>query len=87
MKPLQIVRKRLVRHGDAWRVAPDDGPPATSVWAGTFVYIPGPLRETRARIDAVRTFGTAALYPAEGGAWVQAQMPDLERIVRAITAA
>lgn len=84
MQPLQIVEKTLIRHGDVWRLAADDRPATATGWPGTFIYVPGPLKEVRRRVDAVRTFVTAVLFPAEGGAWVRAEASDLRRIAEAL---
>lgn len=71
------------RNGKIVPAAPDMNPDEQT-WTGLVAFVPGDAEAIMKKVDAVRTSFPVNVFPANGGALVQAGHSDLEKVVKAL---
>lgn len=84
MQPYEIVRRKVIRAGTEWRMAPDTVPDGMRTWTAFVAFVPGDAADIKKRVDALRINFTADVMPDQGGAWVSAGYNDMENILKAL---
>lgn len=84
--PYEMVHLRIARQGDTDIVAPDAPPPEMRTWSSYATFVPGTLKEVKARIAPLTLNFPPDYIDVPGGVWVLLGYNDLERTVAALRA-